>query len=147
MCLSISTVLCFLKDIRVDDMPNPLRKKRIKVDAYMPNLLRKKRIRIDAMPNLLLREINSLRSRCHALRLTNIKYQVMNCSIDIVNFNWVWLTVDIEALPYFLLYLINIFISSHSSQLFRIFFLNIIYQSSWEWSRTCPLFYLFDLVH
>jgi len=87
MCLSISTVLCFLKDIRVDDMPNPLRKKRIKVDAYMPNLLRKKRIRIDAMPNLLLREINSLRSRCHALRLTNIKYQVMNCSIDIVNFN------------------------------------------------------------
>jgi hypothetical protein len=53
----------------------------------MHNLLRKKRIRVDGMPNSLLRKINSLRSRCHTLKLTNIKYQVMNRSIGIVNLN------------------------------------------------------------
>jgi len=72
MCLLISTVLCFFKDIRVDAMHNPLRKKRI---------------RVDAMSSSLLREINKLRSRCHALKLTKIKYQVMNCNIGIVNLN------------------------------------------------------------
>jgi hypothetical protein len=40
----------------------------------MLNPFRKKRIRIDTMPNSLLREINSLRSKYHALRLTNIGY-------------------------------------------------------------------------
>jgi hypothetical protein len=53
----------------------------------MPNPLRKKIIRVDVIPNSLLKKINSLKSRYHALRLTNIKYQVMNCSIDIVNLN------------------------------------------------------------
>jgi hypothetical protein len=43
----------------------------------MLNPLKMKRIRVDAMPNSLLREINSLRSRCHALRVANIKYHVM----------------------------------------------------------------------
>jgi hypothetical protein len=44
----------------------------------MLNPLRNKIIRVDDMSNnSLLREINSLRSRCHALRLTNIKYHVM----------------------------------------------------------------------
>jgi hypothetical protein len=40
----------------------------------MLNPLRKKRVRVDVMPNSLLRETNSLRSRCHALRLANIEY-------------------------------------------------------------------------
>jgi hypothetical protein len=70
--LSISIVLGFLKDIGVDAMPNPLKKKRI---------------RVDIMPNSLLREINSLSSRCHALRLANIKYHVMIVVLCIVNLN------------------------------------------------------------
>ena len=40
----------------------------------MLNPLRLKKIRVDTMPNLLLREINSLRSRYHARRLVNIEY-------------------------------------------------------------------------
>jgi hypothetical protein len=40
----------------------------------MLNPLRKKRVRVYAMPNSLLREINSLRSIRHALRLTTIRY-------------------------------------------------------------------------
>jgi len=63
MCLSISIVVCFLKE--------QLSR------CHAKYLLRKKRIRVDSMPNLLLMEINRLRSRCHALRLTNIKYHVM----------------------------------------------------------------------
>jgi hypothetical protein len=47
----------------------------------MLNPLRKKRVRVDVMPNSLLREINSLRSRCHALRLTNIEYHDMVVTI------------------------------------------------------------------
>jgi hypothetical protein len=43
----------------------------------MLNSLRKKIIRVNAIPNSLFREINSLRSRCHALKLANIKYHVM----------------------------------------------------------------------
>jgi len=64
MCLSIFIdFYAILKNNLVDSMLYPLRKKRI---------------RIDVMPNLLLREqINSLRSRYHALRLANIKYHVM----------------------------------------------------------------------
>jgi hypothetical protein len=46
------------------------------VDAML-NSLRKKIIRVNAIPNSLFREINSLRSRCHALKLANIKYHVM----------------------------------------------------------------------
>jgi hypothetical protein len=33
------------------------------------------------MPNLMVREINSLRSRYHALRLVNIKHLNLICSI------------------------------------------------------------------
>jgi hypothetical protein len=45
------------------------------------NLLRKKRVRVYAMPNSLLRETNSLRSICHALRLAAIKCSSCNLSI------------------------------------------------------------------
>jgi hypothetical protein len=48
------------------------------------NPLRKKRVRVYAMPNLLQREINSLRSIRHALRLTTIKYSSCNLSIGIL---------------------------------------------------------------
>jgi hypothetical protein len=58
-----------------NDMTLFIKKKNL-VDAML-NPLRKNRIRIDVMPNSLLREINSLRSRCHALKLANIKYHVM----------------------------------------------------------------------
>ena len=40
----------------------------------MLNVLGKKRIRVDTMPDSFIRKINSLRSRYHALRLTNIEY-------------------------------------------------------------------------
>jgi hypothetical protein len=42
----------------------------------MLNPLRDKIVREDGMPNLLLIEINSLRSICYALRLANIKYML-----------------------------------------------------------------------
>jgi hypothetical protein len=50
----------------------------------MLNPLTKKRVRVDVMPNSLLREINSLRSKCHALRLTNIKYRDMVVALCIL---------------------------------------------------------------
>ena len=50
----------------------------------MLNLLRKKRVRVDAMPNSLLREINSLRSRCHALKLAKIEYLDMVVALYIL---------------------------------------------------------------
>jgi hypothetical protein len=53
----------------------------------MINPLRKKRIRVDVIPNSLLREINSLRSRYNALRLTNIKYHIIIVALCIVNLN------------------------------------------------------------
>jgi hypothetical protein len=50
----------------------------------MLNPLRKKRVIVEAMPNSLLREINSLRSRCHALRLGNIEYHDMVVALCIL---------------------------------------------------------------
>jgi hypothetical protein len=50
----------------------------------MLNPLRKKKVRVDAMPNSSLREINSLRSRCHALRLANIEYRDMVVALCIL---------------------------------------------------------------
>lgn len=69
ICLSISIVYAFLKNNLVDVMLNPLRKKRI---------------RVDAMPNSLLREINSLRHSCPALRLANIEYLDMVVALCIL---------------------------------------------------------------
>jgi hypothetical protein len=68
MCLSISTNLCFLEE-QLSVMINPLRENRI---------------RVDTMPNSLLRKINSLRSRYHALRLAKTKYIKMIVSIGIL---------------------------------------------------------------
>jgi hypothetical protein len=50
----------------------------------MLNPLTKKRVRVDVMPNSLLREINRLRSKYHALRLTNIKYRDMVVALSIL---------------------------------------------------------------
>ena len=50
----------------------------------MLNPLRKKKVKIDVMSNSLLREINSLRSRCHALRLANIEYHDMVVALCIL---------------------------------------------------------------
>jgi hypothetical protein len=50
----------------------------------MLNPLRKKIVRVYAMPNSLLRETNSVRSICHALRLATIKYSSCNLSTDIL---------------------------------------------------------------
>jgi hypothetical protein len=50
----------------------------------MLNPLRKKRVRVYAMPNSLLKETNSLRSICHALRLVTIKYSSCNLSVGIL---------------------------------------------------------------
>jgi hypothetical protein len=48
----------------------------------MLNPLRKKIVRVYSMPNSLLRETNSLRSICHALRLATIKCSSCNLSTD-----------------------------------------------------------------
>jgi hypothetical protein len=47
----------------------------------MLNTLRMKRVTVTPMPNLLLREINSLRSKYHAFRLTNNEHLNLVCSI------------------------------------------------------------------
>ena len=85
----------FLKNNLVDAMLNPLRKKRV---------------RVDAMPNLLLREINSLRSRCHALRLANIEYHDMVVALCILftlfEYNQWWIS---KPQPFILIILIQYF--------------------------------------
>jgi hypothetical protein len=50
----------------------------------MLNPLKEKRIRVDTMPNLLLMDINSLRSRYYTFKLTNIRYINMIVSIGIL---------------------------------------------------------------
>jgi hypothetical protein len=75
----------------------------------MLNLLRKKRVIVDAMPNSLLREINSLRSRCHALRLANIKYHDMVVALCILLPYLSMISGGYRNLPFILIILIQYF--------------------------------------
>ena len=95
----------FLKNNLVDAMLNPLRKKRV---------------RVDAMPNLLLREINSLRSRCHALRLANIEYHDMVVALCILftlfEYDQWWIS---KPQPFYIIISIQSFILFHSTISFQ----------------------------
>ena len=94
----------------------------------MLNPLRKKRVRVDAIPKLLLMKINSLRSRCHALKLENIKYLDMVVALcmlfTLFEYDQWWIS---KPQPFILIISIQYFISFHSQYLFREFSLNIIY--------------------
>ena len=122
----------FLKNNLVDAKLNLLRKKRIRVDAVL-NPLRKKRIKVDVMPNSLPREINSLRNGCYALRLANIEYLDMIVAMRILfilfEYDQRWIS---KPQPFILIISIQSLISFHPQYLLRNFFLNIVYQSSWE---------------
>jgi hypothetical protein len=54
---------------------------------------------------------------------------------------WVWLVVDIKALSFYFNSKINLL----SRFIYEINFKHSLYQSSWEWSRTCTLYYFWSL--